>query len=86
MKGNKNQVIGIIVALAIMSGVFFLGTPKGRDIVYEAGNGIVDAITSFVVDLFAKDSDAKDSEGSYGIIEIGDEQPENQEPGIDGFQ
>lgn len=83
---KAKQEAAIILTLVIMVGVLFLGTPKGRDIVYEAGNGIVDAITSFVVDLFAKDSDAKDSEGSYGIIEIGDEQPENQEPGIDGFQ
>lgn len=83
---KAKQEAAIILTLVIMVGVLFLGTPKGRDIVYEAGNGIVDAITSFVVDLFAKDSDAKDSEGSYGIIEIGDEQPEKQEPGIDGFQ
>lgn len=84
---KAKQEAAIILTLVIMVGVLFLGTPKGRDIVYEAGNGIVDAITSFVVDLFAKDSDEpKDSEGSYGIIEIGDEQPENQEPGIDGFQ
>lgn len=83
---KAKQEAAIILTLVIMVGVLFLGTPKGRDIVYEAGNGIVDAITSFVVDLFAKDSDKpKDSEGSYGIIEIGDEQPE-KEPGIDGFQ
>lgn len=83
---KAKQEAAIILTLVIMVGVLFLGTPKGRDIVYEAGNGIVDAITSFVVDLFAKDSDEpKDSEGSYGIIEIGDEQPE-KEPGIDGFQ
>lgn len=83
---KAKQEAAIILTLVIMVGVLFLGTPKGRDIVYEVGNGIVDAITSFVVDLFAKDSDKpKDSEGSYGIIEIGDEQPE-KEPGIDGFQ
>lgn len=83
---KAKQEAAIILTLVIMVGVLFLGTPKGRDIVYEAGNGIVDAITSFVVDLFAKDSDKpKDSEGSYGIIEIGDEQPE-KEPEIDGFQ
>ena len=83
---KAKQEAAIILTLVIMVGVLFLGTPKGRDIVYEAGNGIVDAITSCVVDLFAKDSDKpKDSEGSYGIIEIGDEQPE-KEPGIDGFQ
>lgn len=83
---KAKQEAAIILTLVIMVGVLFLGTPKGRDIVYEVGNCIVDAITSFVVDLFAKDSDKpKDSEGSYGIIEIGDEQPE-KEPGIDGFQ